>query len=190
MKTVLLVPGYPEDITTRDYKALMNGIEDMGYKVVFVPIKWKRRTITDWVAELDAVYTNYSTTDTILAGFSYGAMTALVSASKKVPNELWLFSLSPYFSEDIPLLKLAWLRRIGKQRSERFWRLSFNELYPLVDCPIKLFIGELELSKWPPMENRFKAASKKFKNCEASVIPDVGHAVDDPKYIRAIQNCI
>jgi pimeloyl-ACP methyl ester carboxylesterase len=187
MKTVLFVPGFKEGLTDRNYKAVLKVIESKGYKAVFVPMQWKRTTITDWEAELAKVYEKYEPKNTILAGFSYGAMTALVAASKRVPAGLWLFSLSPYFSEDIPFLKLAWLRAIGKQRQERFWRLSFDELYPKVVCPVKLFAGSKELQKWPDMARRAEDAAQKFKNCTYTVVENVGHNIEHPLYIQAIK---
>lgn len=117
MKTVLFVPGYQEDLTSRDYNATIKAIEKRGYKVEFVPIQWTRTTITNWVKELDKAYSNHDQSQTILAGFSYGAMTAFVSATKRNPSELWLFSLSPYFAEDLisKNMKQAWLNNIGQR---------------------------------------------------------------------------
>ncbi len=95
MKTVLFVPDFREDLKTRDYNSLLNMFGRKGYTVKFVPIKWQRTTLTEWVAELEHEYAQLDPANTILAGFSYGAMTALVTASHKLPAELWLFSLSP-----------------------------------------------------------------------------------------------
>ena len=105
MKTVLFVPGFQEDLTTRDYASVLTAITERGYDVKFVPIKWARTTITEWVEELDIEYAKYDPVNTVLAGFSYGSMTAFMSAVKRNPAELWLFSFSPYFSDDMPKLK-------------------------------------------------------------------------------------
>lgn len=117
-------------MSSRNYASVITAIEKEGYSIKFVPINWKRTTIDDWVDELDAVYANYDPSQTILAGFSYGAMTAFVSATKKNPFELWLFSLSPYFAKDLKSknMKPTWLRQIGKRRVATFSKLSFNEL--------------------------------------------------------------
>ena len=94
MKTVLFVPGYPEDLDSREYAGTMRAIEKRGYIVVYVPIEWKRRTIDNWVQELENVYTKHDPRNTIFAGFSFGAMTAFTAAAKVNPSELWFFSLS------------------------------------------------------------------------------------------------
>jgi pimeloyl-ACP methyl ester carboxylesterase len=186
MKTVLFVPGFQEGLKDRDYTSVIRAIEQKGYTVRFVPIRWSRTTIASWVAELEEVYNNYKPEDTILAGFSYGSMTALVTASKRIPSELWLFSLSPYFSEDIPFLKPAWLRHIGKQRTERFSQVSFDEIYPKISCSVKLFAGEQEMATWPSVKQRFEKASTTFKQCTAVVVPGAGHNIEHPNYIKAI----
>jgi len=38
MKTVLFVPGFQEDESSRDYQSTITAIQKKGYKVVFVPI--------------------------------------------------------------------------------------------------------------------------------------------------------
>jgi predicted alpha/beta hydrolase family esterase len=143
MKTVLFVPGYQEDLTTRDYGSVVKAIEGRGYAVKFVPIQWKRTTIVDWEAELNEAYGRYDPKDTILAGFSFGSMTALVAASHRNPAELWLSSLSPYFSDNLESknMKQVWLNEFGKHRVTAFAELDFAKLSSEIHCPIKLFGG-------------------------------------------------
>jgi len=190
MKTVLLVPGFQHDLKNRDYDTTIKAIEAKGYKVEFVPIQWKRTTIDDWGKQLNEVYEQLKPEDTILAGFSYGAMTVLKAAADRMPSELWLFSLSPYFSEDIPLLKLAWLRTIGKQRKERFWRVSFNRLAPAITCKTLLFIGDNESSKYPDLKRRVEQAHTLLKGSKLIRIPGGKHDSTNPEYIDAIEHGI
>lgn len=187
MKTVLLVPGFGETLEDRDYVSVIDAIASKHYKVQFVPIQWKRKTLMDWVAELAEVYTQYDPANTVLAGFSYGAMTAFVAASKLVPAELWLFSLSPYFTEDLKSAKLVWLHQIGKRRSGVFWKTSFNELCKKISCPTKIFIGSLEAKKYPSMKRRFEDAAVKLPDSTPVIVEKVGHELDHPDYIAAIK---
>jgi predicted alpha/beta hydrolase family esterase len=115
VKTVLLLPGNTETLETRDYPGLIKAIEKAGYKVKFIPIKWKYADINDWVAQLHKEYVKHDPKNTILAGFSFGAMTVFVEAARRLPAELWLFSLSPYFAEDLDILDPKWLQGIGKK---------------------------------------------------------------------------
>jgi pimeloyl-ACP methyl ester carboxylesterase len=179
-----------EGFKSRNYKGVVEAIEGKGYKVVFVPIQWKRTTIADWVAELGKVYEKYDPKDTILAGFSYGLYTAFVTATKRQPAELWLYSLSPYFTEDIPFIKQKWLDGIGKHRTEAFQIYSFDNLYPKITCPVKLLAGEKEMKKYPDIRRRFNDASQKFKHVTALEVPNAPHKIDHPNYIAAIKDSI
>jgi pimeloyl-ACP methyl ester carboxylesterase len=190
MKTVLFVPGFRQSLETDDYIATIKAIQSKGYNVVFVPINWYRTTIDDWVNELSDTYAKYAPSETILAGFSYGAMTVLVEAAQRQPSELWLFSLSPYFSEDIPLLKLAWLRTIGKQRTERFWRQSFNSLARKITCKNLLFIGQNEAKKYPYLDKRVNIAHEMLAHNELIRIPNCDHDVTSREYIEGIRSAI
>ena len=192
MKTVLFIPGYPEDINSRDYASTIKAIEKQGYKVKFVPIKWKRTTIEDWAKELDATYAKYDPQKTILAGFSYGAMTAFVSSLKRNPSELWLFSLSPYYAEDLKSknMKPTWLKDIGHRRVTAFGKLNFKNLSKEVTCKTLLFVGQLEIDKWPIIGERSTAAHKYLKDNELVVIKNVGHDVADKRYTDEIVRAI
>jgi len=190
MKTVLFVPGFMEDLTSRNYQKTIQAIEQKGYKVKFVPIKWQRTTINDWEKELNKEYLKYNPQNIILAGFSYGSMTAFVSATKINPSELWLFSLSPYFSEDMSKMKKLWLKYIGKHRNIAFSKLDFNKLALKIKCKTLIFIGEAEMKKYPLMTNRTNIAHNKIKNSQVIIVPNCKHDVTDEKYITSIKENI
>jgi pimeloyl-ACP methyl ester carboxylesterase len=190
MKTVLLVPGFMEDLGSRDYGKLIKAIEDKGYRVKFVPIKWRRTTIVEWVDELNKVYSKYNSEDVILAGFSFGAMTSLVSASKRNPSQLWLFSLSPYFSDNIPHLKKWVYNLVGKNRCNEFSKLIFKSISSKIECKTLIFIGEKEITKYSDMEHRSKIANQLIKNSQLIVVPGAEHDVADTRYIESIKKSI
>ena len=192
MKTVLFIPGFQEDFNSRDYSSVLLAIKDSGYEIVFVPITWKRTTIDDWVEQLDKVYMTYDRSQTVLAGFSYGAMTALLSASRKSPSELWLFSLSPYFAEDLisKNMKATWLKNIGHRRVSAFSRLHFANLARSITCKTLLITGQAELDKWAVLNERIKNAHKLLKNNSLVIAKGAGHDVSDKSYIDAITKSI
>lgn len=189
MKTVLFVPGFQEDINTRDYTSTIKAIKSQGYEVKSVPINWTRTTIDHWVVQLDAIYSKCNQEQTILAGFSYGAMTTFMSATKRNPSELWLFSLSPYFSEDLKSknMKATWLKRIGHRRVSAFDKLNFETLSKSVKCKTLLFIGQQEIDKWPVMGERSSAAHRLLSNNELINVKNAGHDVANEHYIEAIK---
>jgi predicted alpha/beta-fold hydrolase len=192
MKTVLMVPGYQEDLQSRDYASLLKAIESKGYKAVFVPITWQRKTIDDWVRELEAEYAKYNAEDVVLAGFSYGAMTAFAAAAKRNPSQLWLFSLSPYFAEDLASkhMNQSWLKNIGHRRVTAFGKLKFGQLAKTVQCKTLSFIGELEKEKFHVLCERFDDATAQLSHNTGIVIPGVGHEASHKDYIAAVQEAI
>jgi pimeloyl-ACP methyl ester carboxylesterase len=190
MKTVLFVPGFRETLTSRDYKSTLTAIKKKGYKVKFVPINWTRTTINDWIVELDKEYARHNPDETILAGFSYGAMAAFMSAAKTNPAQLWLFSFSPYFSDDIHEIKKSWLNNIGHRRADAFRALDFNALAQKVTCPTLLITGEAEASKYPLMGRRSRIAREKIADSRLVWVPECGHDVTDKRYIEAVTKAI
>jgi pimeloyl-ACP methyl ester carboxylesterase len=190
MKTVLLLPGNTETLETRPYHKTIEAIEKAGYKVKFIPIKWKRTTIIDWVAQLEEEYLKHDPKNTILAGFSFGSMTAFVEAANRPPAELWLFSLSPYFAEDLPMLKDRWKDGIGKKRVKAFSELSFNELVKSISSKTLIFAGGEEMKRYPMLSYRFEDAHTKIKNSKFIIAKGAGHDVTHPSYVKAIEESI
>jgi pimeloyl-ACP methyl ester carboxylesterase len=186
MKTVLFIPGYYENINDRDYKAVLKSFESKCYLTRFVPINWVRTTIDDWIKEFESIYMKYDSKNTILAGFSYGAMIAFCAASRRNPKELWLFSLSPYFSEDLPLQKKSHLKFIGHRRVSAFSRLIFYKLVKTIKCKTLLFVGENEKSKFPDLFNRANETNKLILGSDLVIVENTGHDVSGNNYIRRI----
>ena len=189
MKTVLFVPGYPENINSRDYSSTMDAIRSAGFAVEYVPINWRRTTLDQWVTELDTTYSRYDPSNTIIPGFSFGAMTALVASTKRNPYELWLFSLSPYFAEDLVSknMRPSWLKQIGHRRVDVFKKYSFKKLADQIRCKVLLFGGQAEMVKWPGMNDRIISASELLQDNVLITIPNTGHDVADRNYINAIK---
>lgn len=196
-KTILFVSGFRENIDEPGRRELMRMFHEKGYGARFVPIKWSRSTLDGWLRELEAIYEKYDANDVILAGFSFGAMTAFLAAARRNPSELWLFSLSPYFAEDMPYRKNtdtpSDLRDVGARRIAVFGRTSFRENAEKILCPTKIFMGEKEpLARgWGGhMLRRFTEAGALIKNARKIVAPNVGHDVSNPNYIGAIRGKI
>ena len=185
MKTVLFVPGFREDLSDRNYKSVIQAIESKDYRVCFLPIKWSRTTLNHWLKEVETEYARYDSNDVVLAGFSFGAITALMAATKKNPSELWLFSLSPYFQEDSP--KKSRLKRIGKRRANAFSRLNFKKIAPKIKCKTLVFVGNNETNE---IKKRAKSSSDSLKSVKLILVDNCKHDVSAPQYIKAIKKTI
>ena len=192
MQTVLFFPGFQENEETRDYSKTIKAIELGGYKVIFVDINWVRTTMEDWLATAKKEYSKYNSQEVVLAGFSFGAMIAFCLAVDTNPSELWLFSLSPYFYEDIHSkhMKKSWLSAIGHRRVLAFDKLYFSKMSKEIMCKTKVFAGSKELEKWPGFNHRFLEAGKMVANSESFVIEGVEHDVADDKYVQIIRDNI
>lgn len=186
MKTVLFVPGWRENFNSRDYQSVLSVIEANGYKTRFITIDWNRTNISDWVNELGIIYDQYDPRQTILAGFSYGAMATFVAATRRRPSELWLFSLSPYFSDDIPKLNDGDKKIVGKKRIEEFSHLSFAELArKLTNVKTKIWVGSEER---PLTIKQAEIAHALIENSALVIVNGAKHDVSDKRYVDAIKN--
>ena len=184
MKTVLFIPGFHDTITSLEYASLLGAIESKGYKTRFISITWNYHTIDDWVRECEETYHTYNPQDIILAGFSFGAMTAFVAASHRVPAELWLCSLSPYFAEDLANITEI-EAEIGKRRTITFRSLSFYKSASSITCPVHIWYGEKE-RRHPDLVHRAEEAHALLPQSTLTIIPQTGHQVTDPRYVEAI----
>lgn len=186
MKTVLLVPGNRETLDNMPYAKLIKAIEKAGYRVKFIPINWKYTYQQDWLAQLEQEYNKLDPKNTVLVGFSFGSMVVFMEAAKRPPAELWLFSLSPYFAEDLPRLKDKWKNDVGKRRIKYFEGVEFDELAKNMTSKTLIFAGSEELKRYPDLAYRFEDAHIKIPGSKFIVAEGVGHEVTHPNYIKAI----
>ena len=169
MKTVLFVPGFKENYNSRDYAGVIKAIKNKGYDVKFVTINWLRSNLDDWAESVNSEYQKHDPNETILAGFSFGAMSVLKVAANKSPSELWLFSLSCFFSEDIPKMPKSWLKDIGINRVNCFLNQDFKKMAKNINCKTLIFIGEQEIKTYPLMKDRAESANKLMTNNRAKL---------------------
>ena len=184
-----LIPGNGEDLKSRDYKAVLNLYKKLGYEPHFVPIKWKYRTIDDWIEQVNSKVPKRDIQNSLLSGFSFGSMIALGVAAKNNPEKLLLFSLSPYFKEDRPF-PAKYLKWHGKRRIANFRKYSMDELAKQIICPTMIFIGDKEIRKYSNMQKRFLEAHKQITGSKKLIVQGAGHDVGDPLYVKAIKKAL
>jgi pimeloyl-ACP methyl ester carboxylesterase len=181
-----MIPGWGEDIKGRNYSAILDVYKRAGYDPEFVPITWKYKTIEDWVEEVKAKLTKHEIQNSLLSGFSFGAVTAIsLAGTYQNPKKLNLFSLSSYYSGDNP--KSSWLEYIGKRRVASFKATNFNELASNIKCPTDIYCGSKEGSE---MLHRANQANKAITDSRLFIIDGVGHDAADPQYVRAIETAV
>jgi pimeloyl-ACP methyl ester carboxylesterase len=186
-----LIPGAFEDLKSRDYQAVLDVYKKHGYEPEFVRIDWKYKTIDDWLEQVKTKIPKKNLGRSLLGGFSWGAMIALTVASEYTnPNKLFLFDLSPYFSEDLESAKGWWLKWAGKKRVESFKRLRINDLAGKIICPTVLFLGVGDRKGLARISKRVKDANHRISGSRLVTIKDVGHDVADPKYVKAVDEAL
>lgn len=125
IKIMYVIPGFRHKITYRPYKAIAAILKKEGYHPVLVPIPWRETTITQNAYYLLKKYKicdcrKDKETKIYILGFSFGAMIALLAATKVRVSGLILCSLSPYFKEDLPKIAQS---RVGDARQRDFSKL-------------------------------------------------------------------
>ena len=192
MKTVLLVPGFKGVRSSGSDGPLLQAIGEVGYNVEFVNIQWKWTVVNDWADRTQEAYKRYDPANTILAGFSFGAVTALIVAAKRLPAELWLFSLSPAFDDDRELKHpdKDTLRWVGSRRLHAFAALDYQEMIKHITCKTLVFYGEREMVDTPELVCRCELVAQQIPDSRLIKVPDVGHVVDDARYVAAIRSNI
>ncbi len=186
-----LIPGAFEDLKDRGYQAVLDIYKECGYQAEFIRIDWKYKTIDDWVEQVKTKIPKEDLRNSLLSGFSWGSMIALaISAEHTNPKKLLLFSLSPYFAEDLPNVKKPWFKWAGKYRVAAFKNFSMNKLAAKIDCPTTIFIGSKEVSKYSDMRRRTREAHKRIKGSRVIEIKDVAHDVGNPKYVQAVEKSL
>lgn len=185
-----MIPGFKETIDNPDYQNLISGINKSGYSVIFVQINWDYSTIIDWIEDFYTVFNKHKSKDYVIAGFSFGAVTAFCASAELKPSELWLFSLSPYFDDDLDIIRKKYSKLIGKRRIEAFEKLDFDKLCFKISCTTKIFYGEVEAKKYPTLKKRCVIANQKINNSSLFIIKDTDHKINDHRYINAIINNI
>jgi pimeloyl-ACP methyl ester carboxylesterase len=188
MVDVLFVPGFrhnAQDLEA-DYAPVTAILTAKGYRTRFVPINWRGTTINGWVNQTQRTYDTCDPRETILAGFSYGAITAAVVAADRPPRELWAWSMSAYFAEDIPGLPKAHIDGAGPRRMKAFAKLHFADLAPRITCPTLLILGEKEYVELPTLAKRVTLAHQMINSSRLVIAQDASHNPTDSGYLQAI----
>ena len=186
---LLFIPGFQEYQGSRDYTAVLRVFHDYGYDPLFVDINWRRTTQNDWANQLKAERSRVGF-DAALAGFSFGAVTALMSAASENPSELWLFSLSPLFAENTSDWTATDKKICGKHRLEIAAKTPFAGIASRIRCPTKLLLGKNEIAKWPEMLQTFDRANNLLPNVQSRVIDGAEHDVANAAYRAAIRDML
>lgn len=186
-KAFFIIPGLTHQANEPQYRWLKNHVASMGYQPKLVPITWKRRTMSDYVQEFQTYFDEHRLEENHVLGFSFGAMIAFISAPKTRPEQLYLCSLSPYFSEDLPGLVQKEKRYMGKRRLQDFKHHRSHEIAKNIDCTTVIFCGEQEGSRFPDLKKRCQEVVNLIKTSTFVEPQNAPHQISFPSYVTALK---
>lgn len=184
--TFFVIPGFRQLVGDQTWQMIQRIITDSGYQVIMFQPKWNYHTLTDWVNDLNCIRQSYPG-DHGLLGFSYGAMIAFVSAVVQPAQVTILCSLSPYFQEDLSLLRPWWKEKTGKHRIADFARFSFDRLVKKQTGKTYLLVGQNEV---PECRQRFDKSLARLSNAQGQVVPEASHDIGHSNYLASLKKII
>lgn len=187
-KVVFIVPGFGELTSEEKYQKIAGYFKKTDITPIMVDINWKRKVISDYAQEFLVKYEQNKSEVNYFWGFSFGAMICFIASSKVDVNTQILCSLSPYFSEDIPTIRPAWLRYWGKKRTEDFKTLSSENLIRTVKAKTILMFGSKESKEISTSNNRIYELL--LCKRERYIIKDAKHDISSPEYQKKIEEII
>jgi len=186
-KIAYIIPGFTENIKDKGYREVVKSFEARNYQAVLVRISWKYKVMSDYVDEFLDQVTHNNNDKACFFGFSFGAMIALISATRLDIQSLFLFSLSPFFKEDLKNLPKYIKKDIGKKRLEDFEKYSFKELAEQINCRTILAAGEREHRY---LLGRVEDAHNKIKESELFIINKAKHNISQKEYRNKLREII
>ncbi len=184
-----IIPGYGESyLHQRSYKKIAQFFIAKNIEPIFVTIDWHKNNpadFSDYLVQFLQQYKKPKDCVVTVFGFSFGAMIALLTASKTKADNLVLCSLSPYFSEDIPSLKPAWIKWFRESFSKNDY--SFSTTAAKIESRCLILVGDTEGDE---CMKRARHAKKILKNSTLSIVKDGKHNIYQKEYLAVIEQSI
>jgi pimeloyl-ACP methyl ester carboxylesterase len=186
-RACLVIPGLGEKPNDRSYLAVRWELEYLGWRVVPVKIDWSRTTLTDWLHQAEKIATKVGPID-IVFGFSFGAMIALLLASKTKISTIIAASPSPYFRECLASLPPLAEKMLGPRRMRDFEKYSLTELKKIRSRHVEILVGS---DDFPPLIAMTKKLLRILPSkAELTMIPGAPHDLGDERYVTAVKKVL
>lgn len=127
-KTVFIIPGFKHRPSTKAYKSISRILKKEGYLTVLVSIPWKKTTVSENTEYFLREFNKVKRKKKYILGFSLGAMVAFVASTKVRTSGVILCSLSPYFQEDVAIVKRRLMSPLMIERYDDFDKLHSKTL--------------------------------------------------------------
>ncbi len=159
MKNFYIIPGWKEYSRYKVYQSLATMAKKKGYKVIFYEIDWGKK-MSEQIFPIEK--------NSIIFGFSLGAILALLIAQKYECQKLLLASMTPLYSFKDKEIKNALIDLLGKD--------FIND----IDKNIK--------TKSKSKEKVVMYGDREKENGDI-IIPKTGHRLNS-RYIEAVKNLL
>jgi thioesterase domain-containing protein len=178
-----IIPGFRQTTRASAYRKIMRAFREAGVKPVGIRIKWKRTVLSQNIEEFLSQLRAPQEGGYCILGFSFGAMVALVSASRGLmPERLFLCSLSPFFAEQTPRSPAA-KRSLGKRRLADFQSIRFNNVVSDIRSKTEIFVGSNEDAAVIKMA---RSTRRRLRRSRLFIVRNSGHDIGNPAYLSAV----
>lgn len=195
---LVFAPGHPHGYYvsnshyTGSYNRVMYILAEAGFEPHFHQVDWRDPNPHHWVASMTERARGLADEkgqDVVLAGFSLGALTAVLATSELERSTggvggLLACSLSPWLAGPTPVYAShllppdAEMHAMAEELKAHFCELEL----PKISVPAQLYVGKRELSS---MHKIHEAALGLWPQAE-SIQPPCPHSIFDESYLRAI----
>lgn len=184
-KVAYIFPGFKLSAKSIEYGKISEFFENKGIKSIIVDISWQRKTVSEYANDFLSKYYDNKYKEVYLLGFSFGAMAALIVASKINAKKLILCSTSPYFKEHYETIDNDEKRYFGKKRMADFLKISLKELLKKIKCKTFVLYGEKEHEC---IIKNSEYIAKRL-NCSIKAAKDTKHEFSD-NYLNLVKSII
>lgn len=184
MDTVLYVPGrFPYDIASDQSKIDRLARRGKSFERIILP---HDGTVDDWLELVGIKYRKLRPANTILVGFSLGAVVAYLLAAEEVPKKLILASLPAWCRERIGTIPKSSTERFTNDQIRAFKAHSFDALAPRITCPTELLVGSHEAETSSSLWENVHVMASLIPHARRTIVPGVAHEIEHPKYEQAL----
>ncbi len=188
MKYLFIVPGFGETGKESCYKEISKCAKSKGFKSITISVVWDRNTLSTWIKEVKKILDKYSREElreSIILGFSFGALISQEIAKDIIFDKVISCSCSPYYKENLKYFPKEVYVFFGKKRMKDFENYSINSYKK---SKIRNFIAFFGEKDWDIGQKTSKKISE-YLGGAFQIIPETEHELS-PLYIKKIQNKI
>lgn len=183
IKLVYIIPWYKYTWEENEYKFISQIFNSIWIEVKIINIQWKYQTMFQYIEQFKKQINNNDEKFWIL-GFSYGAMISFISSVDLKLEFQILCSLTPFFNEDLNILKKSWIKLIWKRQTENFRQISFDKIAKQINCKTIVLAWDKE---WIEVLNRIQESKEKIKNSEIYILSKVKHNLWQKEYLDKLE---